>query len=230
MKNFSMESVYLAENAIRMALQLLPKSMKIDIDAVDYRNSARRVLDAEPDELDTSALGIKKRAVRFVLAAMYPGGVPVIDYRVLDRWEIAEETIHLEIEKLLELDPGSFVYWEPDVMLEYRSQQVVHSDLMITSPDQLVIGDSYLRYFSGNLGQLFVLKAIDLEAGVLKIRAQKMDIDTYICLADIGVVESKMGGWHPANWIESLDCNDHSLPDEEVIKFGRRKRRCHWLG
>ena len=198
--NYSLRDLTLANDLIRDMLAFLDAKGLIDeVDqkSIDYARSSFLALDKEflegPEVEDHTREGLIRKGVRFVTAAVYLDGTPVIG----------------EGDIVSSGDIYSFAYWgegttQDDILSGKR--QVVHSDLMVRRMNQIKPGSQLFEFRRGVPCRRILVESVDEETGLVFF----IDLSDWskgaLEPSNYGVVPYKSTGlWNIANWFEFID-------------------------
>jgi hypothetical protein len=200
---YSVREIELAGDLIFAVLSLLNEKgvIEVDLNLVNYSVSALGALEREyidgPEEEDGTTDGLRKKGIRFALAAVDFEGAEVISI---------EESVCFDV--YLKSRSGSCAFWGDGYKVEDAwsgKNQIVHSDLMVTSMDQIKVGNTYFEYRKGCVKRLIKIESIDSDNGwIYFIDVCNKDDNNMVAFkaADRGIEPYKEGNWDIANWLE----------------------------
>ncbi len=177
-----------------------------EMESVDFVNSAVRALEGEKlfDGAADLEMVVFARACRFALAAVDFEHNPII---------VLDEDLHLA--EYLKLDEGACAFLSAsgvDHSVPVGDKQAIHSDLMVTSPDQLVVGSTYFQFHCGMPYRLIVVDSVDLVKGMINYHEPGKTHGNYdVCsMRDYGMLPYNWGqkGWNRVNWLETVDSDN----------------------
>lgn len=199
--NYNLREVALAGDLIHTILLRLEKMdvLEIDWEKVDLNLSALHALEKDflnenlvEDDLQTPE-GLNKKALRYALSAVYFDGSPVISDEPLFMGSIGNQG-------------DSFAFWDDDVPTDnadYGKKQVVHSDLMITSIDQIRLHTQFLEYRHGKPCRRLLIDGLDgVLITVTDLVIWKPDV---LSARDYGILPLSRGRWNVTNWLEPIE-------------------------
>ncbi|HCQ31594.1 TPA: hypothetical protein DIU27_04405 [Candidatus Collierbacteria bacterium] len=167
--------------------------MDIDLESIDYIASAARAMEREMnfEGRDCEADNEHMQAIRFVVSAIYFDGSSVID--------------ESKLEVIAHKSRCSFLDVTQDELQTAGRSQVLHNKQMVSSPNQLVVGQTYFWFVNEKPEVLIELDEIREDGWIaFYVLTGPFRLRKAIPLSACGVLPYPDGLWNIWNWLERV--------------------------